>query len=97
MLIRMADYQKQLAKIYNQKVQHREFLVGELILRKVVGNTKDQANKKFGPNWEGPYKIVKLTDKGDYYLEDLEGKQVPRPWNSNNLRKYYQRKCNFLY
>ena len=74
----MVDYQKQLAKMYNQKVQHRLFSVGDLILRKVVRNTKDPADGKLGPNWEGSYKITKLASKGAYYLEDLEGKQVPR-------------------
>ena len=58
-------------------------------MRKVVGNTKDPADKKLRPNWEGSYKIVKLAGKGTYYLEDSEGKQVPRPYNSNNLKKYY--------
>ena len=38
-LVWMANYQKQLVKIYNQKVQHIEFSVGDLILRKIVGNT----------------------------------------------------------
>ncbi|GFZ11148.1 hypothetical protein Acr_22g0005460 [Actinidia rufa] len=46
--------------------------------RKVVGNTKDPVDGKLVPNWEGPYKITKLTGKGAYHLEDLEGKQVPR-------------------
>ena len=86
----MEDYQKQLVKTYNPKVQPKQFSIGDLILRKVVGNTKDLADGKLGPNWEWPYKIVKLAGKGDYYLENLEGKQASRPWNSNNLRKYYQ-------
>ena len=64
--------------MYNHKVQHIKFLVGDFVL-----------DKKLGPNWLGPYKIVKLTGKGAYYLEDLKGKQIPRPWNFNNLRKYY--------
>ena len=85
----MVDYQKQLAKTYNQRIQHKEFLIGDLILRKVVGNIKDPVDEKFGPNWEGPYRIVKLASKGAYYLEDSEGKQLLRPWNSNNLKKYY--------
>ncbi|GFZ15738.1 hypothetical protein Acr_25g0001470 [Actinidia rufa] len=59
-LIRMADYQKQLAKSFNQKVQRREFELGNLVLRKVVGNTKDLTDGKLGLNWEGPYKITKL-------------------------------------
>ncbi|GFS36589.1 hypothetical protein Acr_00g0046830 [Actinidia rufa] len=88
-LIRMANYQKQLVKTHNQKVQHRQFSVGDLVLRKVIGNTKDSADEKFDPSWEGPYNIVKLAGKGAYYLEDFEGKQAPRSWNSNNLKKYY--------
>ena len=78
-LIWMTDYQKQLAKTYNQKGQHREFLVGNLVLRKVIGNTKDSEDRTLRLNWEGPYKMVKLADKGAYYLKDSEGKQVLRP------------------
>ena len=48
-LIRMASYQQQLTKTYNQKVQHKEFLVGNLILRNVVGNTKDPVDWKAHP------------------------------------------------
>ena len=87
--IKMADYQKQLAKSFNQKVQRREFGVGDLVLRKVVGNTKDPTDGKLGPNWEGPYKVIKLAGRGSCYLEDAEGKEVLRPWNANNLRKYF--------
>ena len=58
-------------------------------MRKIVGNTKDPTDGKLGPNWEGPYKIVKLAGKGAYYLKDREGKQVLKPWSSSKLRKYY--------
>ncbi|GFS36376.1 hypothetical protein Acr_00g0045620 [Actinidia rufa] len=57
-LIRMANYQNQLAKSFNQKVQRKEFGMGDLVLRKVLGNTKDPTDGKLGPNWEGPYKII---------------------------------------
>ncbi|GFY86367.1 hypothetical protein Acr_05g0000060 [Actinidia rufa] len=88
-LIRMADYQKQLAKSFNQKVLRREFELGSLVLRKVVGNTKDPTDGKLAPNWEGPYKIIKLAGRSSYYLEDAVGKEIPRPWNASNLRKYF--------
>ena len=58
-------------------------------MRKFVGNTKDLVDGKLDPNWEGPYKIVKLTSKNAYYLKDFEGKQAPKPWNYNNLKKFY--------
>ena len=51
-LIQMANYRKQLVKTYKQRVQHREFSIGDLILRKVVRNTKNLEDKKLIPNWE---------------------------------------------
>ena len=46
-------------------------------------------DRKLDSNWEGSYKITKLTGKGTYNLKDQVGKQIPKPWNSNNLRKFY--------
>ena len=65
--------------MYNQKVQHREFFVNDLVLRKVVGNTKDPIQEKLNPNWEDPYKISKLFGTDAYNLEDLKDRQLPRP------------------
>ena len=44
-----------------------------------VGNTNDPVDGNLGPNWEIPYKILKLAGKGGYYVEDTKGKQAPRP------------------
>ena len=46
----MVDYQKLIIKAYNKKVQRKQFSVGDLILRKVVGNTKDPTDGKLNPN-----------------------------------------------
>ena len=40
---RLARYQKLMAKNYNSKVRHRDFQVGDLVLRKVIGTAKDLA------------------------------------------------------
>ena len=48
-LIQMIDYEKQLTKTYNQKVQHREFSIGDLDFKKFIGNTKDWADGKLDP------------------------------------------------
>ena len=48
-LVRMANYQKQLAKTYNRKVQHKEFSIGKIVLRKVIGNTKDLVDGSLVP------------------------------------------------
>ena len=38
---RLARYQNLMAKHYNSKVRHKDFQVGDLVLRKVMGATKD--------------------------------------------------------
>ena len=47
---RLARYQNLMAKHYNSNVRHRDFQVGDLVLRKVMGATKDPSQGKFGPN-----------------------------------------------
>ena len=39
--IRLAEYQQKLAQRYNRDVRKREFRARDLVLRKVVGNTRD--------------------------------------------------------
>ena len=40
-VIRLAEYQQKLARSYNRDVKAREFGVGDLVLRKAVGNMRD--------------------------------------------------------
>ena len=69
-------------------VKLRPLTPGDLVLRKVVGNTKNPACGKLGPNWEGPYRITSVAGIGAYYLEDLDERAVLHPWNVNNLKSY---------
>jgi hypothetical protein len=49
-MIRLASYQQQLKKRYNKNVWSRSFQQGDLVLRKVLGNTKNPNDRKLGPN-----------------------------------------------
>ena len=40
---RLAQYQDLMAKHYNSRVKHKDFKVGDLILRKVMGAARDSA------------------------------------------------------
>ena len=62
---------------------------GDLVLRKVLGNTKNPTWGKLGPNWEGPYHITSVVGISAYYLEDLDERTVLYLWNVNNLKRYY--------
>ena len=47
---RLARYQNLMAKHYNSNVRHIDFQVGDLVLRKVMGATKNPSQGKLGPN-----------------------------------------------
>ena len=87
---RTRTYQQRMALYYNRRVKHREFKVGDLVLRKVTLATKDPTQGKLGPTWEGPYKVVKFHRRGTYHLEKLDETTLPHPWNAKHLKKYYQ-------
>jgi hypothetical protein len=88
--ITMADYQQKATKYFNKRVKHREFKVGDWVLRKMTIATHDPTEGKLGPTWEGPYQVVKCHRQGAYHLRRAEGKPLPRPWNAEHLKKYYQ-------
>ncbi|GFZ00544.1 hypothetical protein Acr_14g0001790 [Actinidia rufa] len=88
--LRQAAYKGRIAKYYNERVKHRSFLPGDLVLRRVTLSTRDPRAGKLGPTWEGPYKVIKVSKPGTCWLEDLNGKALPHPWNAEHLKKYYQ-------
>ena len=88
-MVQLAYYQQKLKQGYDTGVRARLLAPGDLVLRKVVGTAKNPSYGKLGPNWEGSYRITSVAGIGAYFLEDLDENVVPRPWNINNLRRYY--------
>ena len=39
--------------------------------------------------WEGPFLVVSLSRPESYKLKDMDGNDIPRSWNADELRKYY--------
>ena len=87
--IQLAEYQQKLAQRYNRDVRVREFDAEDLVLQKVVGNMRDSNARKLAPTWEGPYRVTSIAGAGAYYLEDLDERLLPQPWNVRNLKKFY--------
>ena len=88
-MVRLAYYQHKLKQGYDTNVKLRPLAVRDLVLRKVLGTTKNPAWGKLGSNWEEPYRITSVAGIGAYYLEDLDEKIVLHPWNVNNSKMYY--------
>ncbi|RDX96069.1 Tf2-9, partial [Mucuna pruriens] len=74
------------ARKYNQKVIPREFIAGDLVLKKI---TMTASRNKLTPSWEGPFRVIDAIGRGAYKLESLEKKTLPRTWNAASLHVYY--------
>ena len=78
-MVQLAYYQQKLKQGYDTSVRARPLAPDDLVLRKVVGTTKNPSWGKLGPNWEGPYYITSVAGIGAYFLEDLNETVVPCP------------------
>lgn len=58
-------------------MKFREFMPGDLVLWKDVGNMKDWNEGKLAPNWKGPYQVTTIARMRAYYLEDIEERPLP--------------------
>ena len=88
-MVQLAYYQQKFKQGYDAKVKLRPLALGDLVLRKVLGTARNPAWGKLEPNWEGPYRITSIAGIRAYFLEDLDERVVPRPWNVNNLKMYH--------
>ncbi|RDY04905.1 hypothetical protein CR513_11315, partial [Mucuna pruriens] len=71
------------AKQQGRRLSPRQFKSHDLVLRKI---TRIADNNKLTPIWKGPFKVSEEVGNGAYRLEHLDGKRIPRTWNTLNLR-----------
>ena len=75
--VHLAAYQHRLKREHNKNVKTRTFQVDDLVLRKVMANTRKPNEGKLRPNWEGPYKVLSQAGHGADRLEDMDGNLSP--------------------
>ena len=95
-LRRTEDYQRKTARYYNQKVKPMSYMLGDLVLKKLLPARKNPAHGKLGPNWEGLYIISRVIRPGNYELQTEEGKILHHAWNAEHLKHFYQFSDNDL-
>ena len=76
-MVQLSYYQQKLKQRYDSRL--RPLAPRDLVLRKVVGTTKNPPRGKLGPNWEGPFRITSVAGIGAYFLEDLDENVMPCP------------------
>ena len=78
-MVQLAYYQHKLKQGYDANVKLRPLAPGDLVLRKVLGTTKNPAWGKLWSNWEESYRITSVASIGAYFLENLDEHVIPRP------------------
>ena len=77
-----------MARSIKKRVKPRPLQRGDLVLRVLRGLVTDLRGK-FRPNWSGPYIIREFTLEGATWLMDLDGNQLSKPTNVDQLKKFY--------
>ncbi|GKA49271.1 reverse transcriptase domain-containing protein [Tanacetum coccineum] len=84
--IQEAKSKKKMEKYYNSRVRDTSFKPGDMVYRSnEASHAKDEG--KLGPKWEGSYEVKESLGKGAYKLKYCKGNEMPRKWNTCNLKK----------
>jgi len=81
-------YQKRMKHAFDKKVHPRKFQEGDLVLKRILSLQPDSRGKRT-PNYEGPYVVKRIFSRGALTLANMDGDELPRPLNSNAVKKYF--------
>lgn len=85
----MASYkQKTVRYYYNPKLKLRLLVEGDLVLRETEASYPTHT-VKIMPNWEGPYKILKVIRSGTFKLNHMSRENFNNTSHTRPLNKYY--------
>jgi hypothetical protein len=76
-------YQAETIKWRDRKVQLKNMKTGHLVLRRVVN---PDTVGKLQLKWECPFLVVSSSRPSSYKLKDMDGNDIPRSWNVDELR-----------
>jgi hypothetical protein len=79
-------YQAETIKWRDRKVRLKNIKPEHLVLRRVAN---PDTVGKLQLKWEGPFLVVSSSRPGSYRLKDMDGNDIPRSWNVDELWWYY--------
>ena len=66
---------------------------GDLVLiRDALSDIDISRAQKLRPRWKGPFRIARITEKGTYFVEELDGTPLKNTFAGSRLKKFVQRK-----
>jgi hypothetical protein len=82
------SYRQRIARQYAKSVIERRFRVNDLVLRSTA-HIKHRPQRKWTPNWEGPYVVKEVLPRNAYRLINADGVELSDPINALHLKKFY--------
>jgi hypothetical protein len=79
-------YQAETIKRRDRKFRLKNIKPGHLVLRRVAN---PDTVGKLQLKWEGPFLLVSSSRPGSYSLKDMDGNDIPRSWNADELQRFY--------
>jgi transposase InsO family protein len=79
-------YQAETIKWHDRKVRLKNIKPGHLVLRRVAN---PDTVGKLQLKWEGHFLIISSSRHDSYRLKDMDGNDILRSWNADELRRYY--------
>ena len=80
---------EKVAKFYNKKVKAKVFSEGDLVWKVILPlDIKSKTLGKWSPNWQGPFKVVKVLSNNAYMIEEVGGLRLSRSINGKYLKKF---------
>ncbi|RDX89109.1 Retrovirus-related Pol polyprotein, partial [Mucuna pruriens] len=80
--------QQRVKNAFNKKVKPHVFMKGDMVLRKVLPNAKDQ-RRKWAPNYEEPYMVKHAFSGGALILTNAEGRDLRYPVNADLVKMFF--------
>lgn len=82
----MRKYQSETIRWRDRKVKLKNIVPGYLVLRRVPN---PDTSYKLQVKWEDTFLVLASNRPSSYRLKDIEGNEIPRSWNVNELQRYY--------
>ncbi|KAF7152527.1 hypothetical protein RHSIM_Rhsim01G0085000 [Rhododendron simsii] len=82
---------KNIEKAYNKRVHEKSFVESDLVWKAILPLDKKKKRYfgKWSPNWEGPFRVLKVLRGGAYQLESILGAIHERTINGKYLKAYF--------
>ncbi|KAK8939809.1 hypothetical protein KSP40_PGU003987 [Platanthera guangdongensis] len=80
------EVKRRMAKYFDKHASVKQFVEGDLVLKKVDAAGRSTTVGKLKPSWEGPFIVKEALRSGGYRLQNVEGEALSLTWSGNDLK-----------